>query len=187
MVIPPGYRPGDHSHMDNKAVRKANIQWLVTQHGGPTEFGRLIEREQVQVSQWLGGKPIGDRLARHIESRIGKPTGWLDQPQWFGAETRQPESRVARLDPETITITTRALLIFLRRRDPEATLDLTKPEDAELFAEVYAEAAESADALSLGAAVADLVQARGERGRGGEGESSGGPARVKAGRPGAGQ
>jgi hypothetical protein len=64
--------------MDNKAVRRANVAMLVRQHDGPTAFGQRIERDQVQVSQWLGGKPIGDRLARHIEEKLDKPTGWLD-------------------------------------------------------------------------------------------------------------
>jgi hypothetical protein len=77
-VIPFLSRVPDHDLMDNKAVRKANVAMLVRMHQGPTAFGQLIERDQVQVSQWLGGKPIGDRLARHIEEKLGKPKGWLD-------------------------------------------------------------------------------------------------------------
>lgn len=170
--------------MDNKAVRKANIEALVAEAGGPTEFGKLIEREQVQVSQWLGGKPIGDRLARHIEEKLGKARGWLDVQQWRIAEPAA-EYQSVRLDPETIAITTRALLIFLRRRDPTATLDLTVREDAELFAAVYAEVASSADELALGAAVADLVQAREAR-RGRQSKQAGGVDRGEGRKAGAG-
>lgn len=68
--------------MDNKAVRKRNIEWLVGRADGPGDFARQIGRDPVQISQWLGGKNIGDRLARHIETALGKGVGWLDQPQW---------------------------------------------------------------------------------------------------------
>ena len=64
--------------MDNKAVRRANIEMLVEKAGGPTRFGEQVGRDQVQVSQWLGGKNVGDRLAREIEERLGKRKGWLD-------------------------------------------------------------------------------------------------------------
>lgn len=180
MVIPSSYRQGDDSAMDNKAVRHKNIEALVAAHGGPTAFGALVLREQVQVSQWLGGKPIGDQLARHIEKSLKKPTGWLDSPQWLGAENASAgASQSTRLDLETILITTRALMVVLRRRDPDATLDLENREDAELFATVYAEALGSDDELTLGAVVADLVQEREAR-RGRKNQQAGGTDRGKA-------
>ena len=155
----------DDACMDNKAVRARNIEHLVRTHMGPTAFGRLVDRDQVQVSQWLGGKPIGDRLARHIEDSLAKPTGWLDQPHWEDdSGTLIEGSHAARLDPQTIVDTIWAILVVLRRRDKTATLDLTQLDDAQLFAEVYAEADAMPDTpdggLTLGALVADLVQAR---------------------------
>lgn len=178
--------------MDNKAVRKRNIEWLVEQHGGPTAFGNAIEREQSQVSQWLGEKPIGDKLARHIEAKLRKPTGWLDLPQWKprlgeGLEALLRVSQPPRLNPETIAITTRALHIILRRRDPKATLNLENIEDAALFAAVYAEAEGNGDELALGAVVADLVAEREARRGRNEGKQVGGVDRGKAGRKTAGK
>lgn len=82
MLIPQGNGSAEHCLMDNKAVRKRNIQWLVEQYDGPTNLGKILERDQVQVSQWLGGKPVGDKLAQHIAEKLGEPKGWLDIPHW---------------------------------------------------------------------------------------------------------
>lgn len=71
--------------MDVGEIRRRNVAALVAGVGGPTEFGRRIERDQAQVSQWLSPthpKPIGGRLARHIEACVGRHNGWLDTPQW---------------------------------------------------------------------------------------------------------
>jgi phage repressor protein C with HTH and peptisase S24 domain len=70
--------------MDVIEIRRRNVTMLVDQAGGPTKFGKVVERDQSQVSQWLGEKPIGRALARHIEKSIGKELGWLDRPQWEG-------------------------------------------------------------------------------------------------------
>lgn len=71
--------------MDVIEIRRRNIAMLVAKAGGPTLFGKKIERDQAQVSQWLSeGNPkaVGRTLARHIEKRLRKPHGWLDLPQW---------------------------------------------------------------------------------------------------------
>jgi len=100
--------------MDVTEIRQANVGMLVTAAGGPTEFGKRIERDQAQVSQWLSPtnpKPIGGRLARYIESRIGRDKGWLDRPQWEGASQSAPsnDSQLVRLDQEIVEATHKAL------------------------------------------------------------------------------
>lgn len=82
--------------MDNKEVRKLNIAWLSERHGGPTAFAALVGRSQVQVSQWVGGTPVGDKLARHIEAKMERKRGWLDSPQWL-AETEAHDEQESSL------------------------------------------------------------------------------------------
>jgi hypothetical protein len=70
--------------MDASTARTRNIRALVAQHEGPSKFAALVGRDQAQVSQWISTthpKPIGSRLARHIEQATGKPLGWLDSAQ----------------------------------------------------------------------------------------------------------
>ena len=96
--------------MDATATRRRNVVALVHQFGGPTEFGRLIERDQAQVSQWTSDKkpkPIGGRLARYIEGRLGHERGWLDTPQWEGEPLQ--DSHSLRLDPDMLAETHKAL------------------------------------------------------------------------------
>lgn len=148
-IIPHGNPAPDHGGMDNKLVRRRNIEALVSKAGGPTEFGRQIEREQVPVSQWLGGKNIGDKLARHVEAKLGKPVGWLDTPQWEYDEGLTTSSRSGsqpgRLDPSTIADAMK-LLRFLDELLP-------KPAPAELFPQRLAIAYEVVEAE--GASVTD--------------------------------
>lgn len=99
--------------MDVTTIRARNIAMLVEQHGGPTAFGREIERDQVQVSQWtshLKPKPIGGRLARYIEAKIGRDHGWLDRPHWIAEEPAEyGQSQPLKLDPEIVRRAGRAL------------------------------------------------------------------------------
>lgn len=78
------YRAGKAMHaagMDVNEVRKRNLAMLAERAGGPTNFARQVSREQPQVSQWLSGKPVGSKLARDLELRLGLERGWLDRPQ----------------------------------------------------------------------------------------------------------
>lgn len=79
--------------LDVKEIRRRNIASLIERHGGPTKFGKDIDRDQSQVSQWLGGKSIGSNLAREIEAKLALPRGWLDQPQWARAPVPAYEVR----------------------------------------------------------------------------------------------
>lgn len=96
--------------MDVTTIRSRNVALLVQRFGGPTEFGRRIEREQAQVSQWTSAtnpKPIGGRLARYIESKLGHERGWLDAPQWEDAPASH--SHPVRFDPRIIRGVARAV------------------------------------------------------------------------------
>lgn len=87
--------------MDVSEIRRTNVSALVAEAGGPTEFGKRIDRDQAQVSQWLSAtnpKPIGGRLARYIETRIGREAGWLDRPQWQSARSELRPDQQAILD-----------------------------------------------------------------------------------------
>ncbi|KRA74243.1 hypothetical protein ASD78_12170 [Lysobacter sp. Root667] len=168
--------------MDNKQVRARNIDWLIDSYGGTAAFAKAVEREQVQVSQWRGGKAIGDRLARSIESALKKPHGWLDQPQWSESEPQSAlvhSSHRERLDASSVATTARALQIVLRRRN-NTVFDPAQPEHAALFVEAYAELVamppdDPEAQTAFGAVVADLVLAREGRKDGRiEGEQAGG-------------
>lgn len=99
--------------MDATSTRARNVAMLVEQAGGPTAFGKLIDRDQVQVSQWTSEtkpKAIGGRLARYIEGKLGREKGWLDHPQWNAHEPAPPsQSQAVRLDPEIVIATHQAL------------------------------------------------------------------------------
>jgi hypothetical protein len=89
--------------MDVTTTRRLNVTALIEQAGGPTEFGRKIERDQAQVSQWTSStnpKPIGGRLARHIEKSLGHEPGWLDTPHSESELSRR--SQPMRFDPEIV-------------------------------------------------------------------------------------
>lgn len=78
-------------------------------------------------------------------------------------------SQSAGLLPGKVMSTTKALLTFMRRRDPKATLDLSTQDDAELFAGVYAvalalPASPTEDQqIEFAAKVEDLISARERR------------------------
>ena len=65
-------------------ARQARVRELIeTEHGGSqARFADAIGRPANYVSRMLsekkGHKNIGEELARLIEQRHGKPTGWLD-------------------------------------------------------------------------------------------------------------
>lgn len=95
-------------------------------------------------------------------------------------------SHAARPDAATIRNAQHALLTFLRRRDPDATLDLLDPADAELFAGALEIIQGGDDQITVSAQVADLVEAyEGRRGERTEGEQDGGAARGKTRKSGA--
>lgn len=72
--------------MENKDIRKANLEHLLEKHlatSGNTKasFAEALGISAPQLSQLLGEKSVrnvGDKMARKIEFALGFPNGWLD-------------------------------------------------------------------------------------------------------------
>lgn len=98
--------------------RHANLVALVHQCGDQVEFARRIERKKEQVNPlFLGKKPIGRPLSRHIESAFGKPKFWMDEDHLDtgDAELDKLVER-AKKDPR---VDLKAMLLALYRGDDE--------------------------------------------------------------------
>lgn len=76
----------EHSGMENKEIRKANLESLIEQkklESGMTkaQFAESIDTSPAALSQLMGDKPnrnIGDKMARKIENALNLPSGWMD-------------------------------------------------------------------------------------------------------------
>lgn len=72
--------------MDVKAIRKANVERVIEKrfNGNQASFAESIKREPAQVWQWLTTtktrRPIGEKIARHIEDQLELPKLGLDTP-----------------------------------------------------------------------------------------------------------
>ncbi|MGU9992910.1 helix-turn-helix domain-containing protein [Bordetella avium] len=86
-------------------LRRANLAKLVEEAGGVGKLADRLERDPSQVSQWLNasknsgtGRPRGMRsdTCRFIESRMGKPSGWLDTDH--SAQPKESDWPFPRLD-----------------------------------------------------------------------------------------
>ena len=88
-------------HVTNiTTARRSNTAWLMQQflqqrisEGAPPkgleqEFAALLQVSPSMLSQIKSSRPIGDKLARQIESLCGQPVGWLDGAH---AETAGPD------------------------------------------------------------------------------------------------
>lgn len=77
-------------------IRYLNALFLRKRVGGVTEFAKRMHREQPQMSNIVGDKPIkniGPRMARLIESTFDYAKGWLDTPHPDLWERRQADVR----------------------------------------------------------------------------------------------
>lgn len=72
--------------MENKEIRKANLESLIEQkrqESGMTkaQFAELVDTSPATLSQLTGDNPnrnIGDKMARKIEGAFNLPSGWMD-------------------------------------------------------------------------------------------------------------
>lgn len=67
--------------METRFIRRASIKRLIRDRfgGSQAQFGRAIERDDAYVWQLVHGKRgVGERIARHIERKLGLPRGELD-------------------------------------------------------------------------------------------------------------
>lgn len=70
-------------------TRRENLGLLIKEAGSQAALSEVIGKAPAQISQWLNasansrtGKPrvMSNAIAREIEEKTGKPTGWMDQP-----------------------------------------------------------------------------------------------------------
>lgn len=70
-------------------IRRERLQDLIDEYGSIVALAGKLERQPAQISQWKNasidsksGKPrhMKSETARRIEKIVGKPLGWMDQP-----------------------------------------------------------------------------------------------------------
>lgn len=78
-------------HMDVIEIRHRNLLALVADMEARGVKKRMVQAQRLgelgtsYLSQLLGGKKMGDDTARKVDAALGKPKGWIDQPQWSGS------------------------------------------------------------------------------------------------------
>jgi len=114
--------------MDIAEIRRKNLMYLIqTEYDGiARQFGLDAELDPSYVSRLFTDKPasrrtVGSKLARKIETAIGKPKGWLDSPQW-----------VTEHDEDTLLVS-----IIQAVENSTKDVELTSEKKAELIASLY--------------------------------------------------
>ena len=68
---------------------RERLQLLITEYGGQSNLGKLIDKSPSQISQWVTGAPdsktgkprsLKSDTAREIENKLNLPHAWFDQP-----------------------------------------------------------------------------------------------------------
>lgn len=64
---------------------RARLRLLISEYGTQAAFAEAIDKSPSQVGQWLltsgaGARQLSPISARQIEAKLGKPSGWMDQP-----------------------------------------------------------------------------------------------------------
>lgn len=60
--------------------RRAQLQKLIEEAGNASDLARLTGTPKTHISAILAGRRgIGDQLAAKLETKMGKPEGWMDQ------------------------------------------------------------------------------------------------------------
>lgn len=166
--------------MDSKEIRARNLELLASEHSGVSRLAAAVERPPQSISQMIHRhRPMGDKVAREIESHLGKPKGWLDLPQWLLpdqmadplASALRQESQPPRLDPEILRSAHR-LLREIYAEDEEGFKVYSIEDDPELFIVAYetlARLGNSAEPADFVALTWILYKQRAEKGRGKEG------------------
>ena len=101
--------------MDVSATRLANLRTLVrdlTARGRTKKLAAVdLDMSASYLSQLLGGKKMGDDVARKLEAAQGLPYGWMDQAHSSLNEPEAPNSvsQPLRIDPETIAAALRLI------------------------------------------------------------------------------
>lgn len=80
---PVGYMGSMFDHDTLVEIRRENLRAIANEKGGITALANLIGKSQGQLSHLIGkapSKPIGEKIAREIEQKIGLERLWLDRP-----------------------------------------------------------------------------------------------------------
>lgn len=92
--------------MDIGEIRHRNFRHLISALEGRGITKRRDQGAQLggflspsYVSQLLGGKHMGDDVAKKISTALSKDSGWMDRPQW----DEDPNSISTVLETETVT------------------------------------------------------------------------------------
>lgn len=94
--------------MDAITARHLNLQALVAklkpQLGTQKAIAIHLDMAPSYLNQLLGGKKLGDEVARKIERAASLPHGWLDQPRSPEADDsdHSESSQDLRIDPDII-------------------------------------------------------------------------------------
>lgn len=182
-------RKAKPTEADLEAAARLRAEWAARKQDRGLTQEKMAERlggkTQGLVSQYLSGKiPLNYRALLAFSDALGIYPAIirtdLPEQQVSGSYRVGEASHPARLDPEKIEITTRAINRVLDRRVKGMTLDLTDRMDAEIFAEAYAEcdAMPEPTEADMVFVVVDLLDARGGR-RGSEGKQAGSTDRSK--------
>lgn len=118
-------------------TRVTNLKALVIQWGGPTSLAKKLAFSGPSfVSQMVGGiRPVTEKTARKIETKLGLAMGWMDAVHDNGGAPL----RVANVDD---TLMVRAIGLVAAKMH-EANLQVQTDKFGELVSLVYGEAARS--------------------------------------------
>lgn len=130
--------------MDIGQIRHSNLQTLISaiRQARP---GRLqkdiaadLDLSASHLSQHVGGKYMGDSVARKIERARGLPVGWMDQLHASAnrvSEHPSPayQSQVLRVDPDTIAAALKLVRLSFLQLDKE----IDQEENGEPLAYAY--------------------------------------------------
>ncbi|MCH9691699.1 MAG: hypothetical protein K0U59_06500 [Gammaproteobacteria bacterium] len=67
--------------MDINDIRRTNLRRIASKYKSRAAFARVLDRSEQQLYYLIGpsaDKPIGDRVARHVENRLDLSRGTLD-------------------------------------------------------------------------------------------------------------
>lgn len=83
--------------MDNKAIRRANLLYLIELHNTIKALAEATGSVPNHLSEIKNkGRNMGDDVARRIEEKLDKPRGWMDRlqvpPDRVGNSVEEPHS-----------------------------------------------------------------------------------------------
>lgn len=69
------------------------IKDKIKEYGSQAELARKLNRSAQQITQWINGKPIGEKIARDIEEKLDLPYGYLDKNKQHKDDIELPQSK----------------------------------------------------------------------------------------------